>query len=373
MKKNGRKGKMEWEKENGKREEEQGKGEKNGREKERRENNVKRKEKKWAKMEGGKGKREGKGGSKREMGGEKGGERREKGGRGGKKNKRKAGGRAKERPPGAIPHRRRPSHRGRPRTRGARRDRIVTQQRDRRGRPQRRCERGGRRAAAGPPPEEGQRPRAELEPAPAPGGGTWVLPRLHHPAAAAERRSGARRGERLCGPAERSGDPRGRRRGAPHRASRVGVRPRAPPGAAFAARAMRAPKCPPGSSPRAGIGGGGGGETGQKLGVCSCEEACREFSGRKTAPWVREHEAGIRRLFLLELLYEQTGRTARRSAPRRTVGFAVGLLPRGISVAGWKPRCLTTRRSVSTASRQKIIIIIIMKQSKQTKNLLQAC
>lgn len=117
----------------------------------------------------------------------------------------------------------------------------------------------------------------------------------------------------------------------------------------------------------------GGGETGQKLGVCSCEEACREFSGRKTAPWVREHEAGIRRLFLLELLYEQTGRTARRSAPRRTVGFAVGLLPRGISVAGWKPRCLTTRRSVSTASRQKIIIIIIMKQSKQTKNLLQAC
>lgn len=372
MKKNGRKGKMEWEKENGKREEEQGKGEKNGREKLRRENNVKRKEKKWAKMEGGKGKREGKGGSKREMGGEKGGERREKGGRGGKKNKRKAGGRAKERPPGAIPHRRRPA-RGRPRTRGARRDRIVTQQRDRRGRPQRRCERGGRRAAAGPPPEEGQRPRAELEPAPAPGGGTWVLPRLHHPAAAAERRSGARRGERLCGPAERSGDPRGRRRGAPHRASRVGVRPRAPPGAAFAARAMRAPKCPPGSSPRAGIGGGWGGETGQKLGVCSCEEACREFSGRKTAPWVREHEAGIRRLFLLELLYEQTGRTARRSAPRRTVGFAVGLLPRGISVAGWKPRCLTTRRSVSTASRQKIIIIIIMKQSKQTKNLLQAC
>lgn len=280
-----------------------------------------------------------------------------KGGKGRQK-KRKAGGRAKERPPGAIPHRRRPargrpSHRGRPRTRGARRDRIVTQQRDRRGRPQRRCERGGRRAAAGPPPEEGQRPRAELEPAPAPGGGTWVLPRLHHPAAAAERRSGAERGEvsGFVGPrsgagirGEGGGEPRTVHPGSGFVRGRLPVQ-LSQPGRCEPRSVLRGAAPEPES-------GAGGWETGQKLGVCSCEEACREFSGRKTAPWVREHEAGIRRLFLLELLYEQTGRTARRSAPRRTVGFAVGLLPRGISVAGWKPRCLTTRRSVSTASRQ---------------------
>lgn len=203
----------------------------------------------------------------------------------------------------------------------------------------------------GATPEEGKRPRAGPDPAPARGGGTWVLPRLHHPAAAAERRSGARRGvrrgERLCGPADGRGaerGPRRRRRRAPRRAARDGVRPRAPPGSASAARALRAPAFPLAAAPAS----ESGGKPSKSYAFVAARKRVASSPVEKQhlgSTAVRGREAGIRPLScssLFELFYEQTGRTAHKSAPRQTCASLSVLLPRSISVVGSKPQYLKT-------------------------------